>query len=148
MKPFFRAVLMSLRYKWSILGAVLCAVMISALWSFSISAILPVVQVVLNGDTFHDWIDNEIENSISAIDELEKETANFRTDIANASIDEDERHRMQLRLDISNDRLESENSLLVRYKTKLKPVITKWAPDDPFKTLATAITITINARTK
>ena len=139
MKPFFRALLMSLRYKWSILGAVLCAVMISALWSFSISAILPVVQVVLNGDTFHDWIDNEIENSISAIDKLEKETANFRTDIANASIDEDERHRMQLRLDISNDRLESENSLLVRYKTKLKPVITKWAPDDPFKTLATAM---------
>lgn len=139
MKPFFRALLMSLRYKWSILGAVLCAVMISVLWSFSISAILPVVQVVLKGETFHDWIDNEIENSISAIDKLEKEVADFKTDIADASIDEDERHRMQLRLDISNDRLESENSLLVRYQTKLKPTITKWAPDDPFKTLATAM---------
>ena len=139
MKPFTRALLMSLRYKWSILGAVLCAVMISVLWSFSISAIFPVVQVVLKGETFHDWIDDEIDNSISAIDKLEKEIASYETGIADKSIDEDERLRMQLRLDIDNDRLESENGLLVRYQTRLKPFITKWAPGDPFKTLATAM---------
>ena len=73
MKPFFRALLMSFRYKWSILGAVLCAVMISVLWSFSISAILPVVQVVLKGETFHEWVDEEIKNSTTAISKLETE---------------------------------------------------------------------------
>ncbi len=139
MKPFFRAVLMSLRYKWSILGAVLCAIMISVLWSFSISAILPVVQVVLKGETFHDWIDSEIDTSKNSIRKLEKEIAASESGIDDKLVVEEERHRMQLRLDINKDRLESENALLVRYTTKLKPFITNWAPNDPFITLVTAM---------
>ncbi len=130
---------MSLRYKWSILGAVVCAIMISFLWSFSISAILPVVQVVLKGETFHDWVDSEIENSKNSIAKLESEIADYKSNIADESTAEDERDRMKLRLYTSEDRLESENALLVRYDTKIKPYVTDWAPDDPFKTLVAAM---------
>ncbi|QEG23492.1 ABC transporter ATP-binding protein [Mariniblastus fucicola] len=139
MKPFFRAVLMSLRYKWSILGAVLCAVMISVLWSASISTILPVVQVVLQGETFHDWIDTEIENSTAAISKLESEIQRSELKISVAPISEDELHRTQLSLDINRDRLSSEQHLLRRYTESLKPFITKWAPDSPFETLSMAM---------
>lgn len=141
MKPFFRAVLMSLRYKWSILGAVICAVMISVLWSASISTILPVVQVVLRAETFHDWIDSEIENSSDAISKLEKEINAVKSQVEDRSIAEDERYRMQLNLDISEDRLNSERALLVRYTENLKPTITRWAPDTPFKTLSVAMAL-------
>jgi ATP-binding cassette subfamily B protein/subfamily B ATP-binding cassette protein MsbA len=139
MKPFFRAVLMSLRYKWSILGAVVCAIMISLLWSFSISAILPVVQVVLKGETFHDWVDSEIENSKLSIGKLESEIADYKKNITDESIAQDERDRMKLRLYTSEDRLESEHALLVRYNTKIKPYVTEWAPNDPFNTLVAAM---------
>ena len=130
---------MSLRYKWSILGAVLCAVMISVLWSASISAILPVVQVVLKGETFHDWIDTEIENSTRAIKKLNTDIADYESKVADVGIDPSEQHRIQLRLDISKDQLESENKLLLRYETSVRPFIKRWAPDDPFKTLVTAM---------
>jgi len=139
MKPFFRAILMSLRYKWSILGAVVCAVMISALWSAGISAILPVVQVVLRSETFHDWIDNEIENSSNAISTLETEIASAKVQIKDRGIEEEERHRIELNLDISQDRLESERLLLANYTNELKPFVTKWAPDSPFETLVMAM---------
>lgn len=130
---------MSLRYKWSILGAVVCAIMISLLWSFSISAILPVVQVVLKGETFHDWVDSEIENSKLSIGKLESEIADYKKNITDESIAQDERDRMKLRLYTSEDRLESEHALLVRYNTKIKPYVTEWAPNDPFNTLVAAM---------
>lgn len=139
MKPFFRAVYMSLRYKWSILGAVLCAVMISVLWSASISTILPVVQVVLKGDTFHDWVDDEIENSTLSIRKLESEIKSSQASIADGAIPEKEKRRIQLQLDINKDRLESENKLLQRYSQDFKPFITRWAPKSPFRTLSMAM---------
>jgi ATP-binding cassette subfamily B protein/subfamily B ATP-binding cassette protein MsbA len=140
MKPFFRAVILSLRYKWSILGAVLCAIMISVLWSASISAILPVVQVVLKGDTFHEWIDDEIENSSNTVSKLESEIADAKVKLKDRTIDESELHRLQLGLDINQDRLKSEQQLLARYTQEFKPLISKWAPDDAFETLAYAMT--------
>ena len=130
---------MSLRYKWSILGAVLCAIMISVLWSFSISAILPVVQVVLKGETFHDWVDDEIESSTNAIATLEAEIKASKKNIANNGLPEDELHRASLQLDINEDRLRSEGELLDHYNDSLKPFIARWAPATPFKTLSTAM---------
>ncbi len=113
--------------------------MISLLWSFSISAILPVVQVVLKGETFHDWVDSEIENSKLSIGKLESEIADYKKNITDESIAQDERDRMKLRLYTSEDRLESEHALLVRYNTKIKPYVTEWAPNDPFNTLVAAM---------
>ena len=139
MKPFFRAVLMSLRYKWSILGAVGCAVMISVLWSTSISAILPVVQVVLQGETFHDWIDDEIESSTETVANLEKEIASEEVTLESGKLDPDAHHRLELGLDIKRDRLTAETGLLRRYHETLKPFIVKYTPDDPFETLVIAM---------
>ena len=130
---------MSLRYKWSILGAVGCAVMISVLWSTSISAILPVVQVVLQGETFHDWIDDEIESSTETVANLEKEITSEEATLDSGKLDPDAHHRLELGLDIKRDRLTAENGLLRRYHETLKPMIEKYTPDDPFETLVVAM---------
>lgn len=130
---------MSLRYKWSILGAVGCAIMISVLWSTSISAILPVVQVVLQGETFHDWIDDEIASSGVAIEKLELDIAGAESQIEDESLDDKTRHKNQLSLDIQRDRLNAEQSRLSHYRETLKPLITRYTPDDPFETLALAM---------
>ena len=139
MKPFFRAVILSLRYKWSIIGAVLCAIMISLLWSASISAILPVVQVVLKGKTFHHWVDDEIDNARGAIASLNRDIEQYQKVVNDPKVPESERHIQRLQLDISKDRLESENELLLHYTDSLKPLINRWAPDKPFDTLAVAM---------
>jgi ATP-binding cassette subfamily B protein/subfamily B ATP-binding cassette protein MsbA len=139
MKPFFRAVLMSLRYKWTILGAVFCAVMISVLWSASITTVLPVVQVVLRSETCEDWIDGEIENSANRIASLEKDIAEGEAKIGDSEISEDEAYKIGLKLDINRDQLKAETLLLARYQQKFKPFIRRWAPDDPFQTLLLAM---------
>lgn len=139
MKPFFRAVLMSLRYKWTIIGAVFCAVMISVLWSASITTILPIVQVVLRGETAADWINGEIENSTSRVDGLEKEIQQRESQLELPETSEDEAYKLGLKIDLGRDQLKAERELLARYEDKLKPFVMTWAPDDPFQTLLLAM---------
>ena len=61
MKAFFHAVLFSFRYKWSILGAVICSILIAVLWSASISTVFPIVKIVIEGQTAQVWIEQEIQ---------------------------------------------------------------------------------------
>ena len=62
MKPFFRAVGHSLRYRWTILCAFLCSLTIAVIWSASITTVFPIVKIVLEGETAITWVEHEIEN--------------------------------------------------------------------------------------
>ncbi len=139
MKPMFRAIKMSLRYKWSIIGAVLCAVMISVLWSFSITAILPVVQVVLRNETAVDWVDGEIESCKSRIEKLEQDIADWKAVIDDPSADKDVVFKADVDTDMARDRLKAESRQLEHFSNTVKPILDKWAPRDPFETLLLAM---------
>ena len=92
MKPFFHAVWLSLRYKWSIAGAVICAIMISLLWSMSITTIYPIVVVVLQDETAVTWVEGEIRSSHDSIADLNSEVAQLERSIDDAA-NEDEASR-------------------------------------------------------
>ena len=139
MKPMFRAILMSLRYKWSILGAIFCAVMISLLWSASITAILPVVQVVLRNETAVDWVDGEIKSSTARIEKLDKDIAAQKAIINDPQVEKDAAFKAEIELDLFKDQLEAEEKLLVHYEGRVKPFVDNWAPKDPFNTLLLAM---------
>ena len=62
MKPFFKAVGHSLRYRWTILGAFICSLIIAVIWSASITTVFPIVKIVLEGETAITWVEHEIEN--------------------------------------------------------------------------------------
>ena len=62
--------IMALKYKYSITASILCSAMVAVLWGANITAVYPFVQIVFQGKTVHDWVDEEI----TKVDHL-KETA-------------------------------------------------------------------------
>ena len=136
MKPFLRAILLSLRYKWTIAGAVLCSVLIALLWSASITTVFPVVKIVLEEKTAHSWVAEEIETAqrenketLAQLDELTQQ----RQVAAGHELALIER-----KIDLKKNRLEAEQNAIETYQN-LQPYIAQYAPDSPFETLVWAM---------
>ncbi len=138
MKPFFHAVWLSLRYKWSIAGAVICAIMISLLWSMSITTIYPIVVVVLQDETAVTWVEGEIRSGHESIAELNSEVARLERSIDNAA-DANEASRYALKLNIKQDGLKSQIKRVSYFEATVKPLIDRYAPETAFGTLSWAI---------
>jgi subfamily B ATP-binding cassette protein MsbA len=60
MKNFLRAVKLGIRHRFTLLGAVVCSLIVALFWGFNIGTIYPVVEVVFQGKAMPDWIDEEI----------------------------------------------------------------------------------------
>jgi len=61
MKNFARAVRVALKFRVTLTATVVCAILVALLWGGSISAVYPLVEVVLRGETMSQWIDQRIE---------------------------------------------------------------------------------------
>jgi len=121
MKHFFRTVLFSLRYKWSIVAAVLCSIMIALLWSASISSIYPIAQLVLiEQGTVSDFFDRKIEDHQRAVAQLQAE-------VQQRQLPESQRPAKQTQLNYELSQL--------RFWTELRPKVVPYAPNTPFQTL-------------
>ena len=114
MKAFFQAVLMSFRYKWTILGAVVCSLLIAVLWSASISTVFPVVKIVIEGETAQSWISNEIEYAQKQQEELEQQIVADEAQLV--GLPPDQRLVLENQLDMKRDRLAGEKKAVATFK--------------------------------
>lgn len=137
MNPFFKAVLLSLRYKWSILGAVGCAVMISLLWSMSITTIFPIVKIVVQDETAITWVASEIEEGNHTIADVNRDVARLMRDIDAAP--PEEARKLGLKLNMKRDRLKSEIKRVAYYQDTIQPIVNAYAPTSAFETLVWSI---------
>ena len=137
MKAFLRAILLSLRYKWSIIGAVVCSTLIAFMMVASISTVFPVVKVVLEGHTAHSWVDGEIEATTEQLTVIESDIEGLQQQI-DESQDESTIAILQNKLALVKIRLGGEQKHLKRYQD-LRPLIERYAPSTPFKTLVYAM---------
>ena len=129
-------ILLSLRYKWSIIGSIICSFLIAVLWSASISTIFPVVKIVLESKTAHTWVQEEIDKAEKSKLSLEAKIAALQQELVQLPADEAAVIHNKIALD--QDRLDGEASAIDRYK-KIQPYINKWAPETPFATLVYAM---------
>ena len=79
---FWKAIKLSLRYKWSIAGAVFCSMMIGLLWGATISTVFPFVEIVFQGQTIETWVEREIDEAKDKIAKLDEEIAGLNDEIA------------------------------------------------------------------
>lgn len=137
MNPFFKAVLLSLRYKWSILGAIGCAVMISLLWSMSITTIFPIVKIVVQDETAITWVASEIQEGNATVANVNREVAELMSAIDAAP--PEEARKLGLKLNMKKDRLKSEIKRVAYYKDSIQPLVNQYAPTSAFETLVWSI---------
>ena len=61
MKNFLRAVRLALRYRWTVVGAILCSLGIALLWSANIGTVYPIIEVVFQDKSVPQWADEEVQ---------------------------------------------------------------------------------------
>ncbi len=133
MKPFFRAVKHSLRYRWTIAGAFACSLVIAVIWSASITTVFPIVKIVLEGETAITWVQHEIENG-------ERNVERFRTEVnvLEQQLVQTDEPLLANKIDLKRDRLNGEIRSLQWYR-ELQPYVDRYAPSSAFQTLVVAL---------
>ena len=133
MKPFFKAVGHSLRYRWTILCAFLCSLLIAVIWSASITTVFPIVKIVLEGETAITWVEHEIESGERNLLAVKNEILELEN-----QYEETQDVRLANKLDLKKDRIAGEEKSLQWYRD-VQPYVQKYAPDSAFQTLVFAL---------
>lgn len=136
MKNFYRAILLSLRYKWTIAGALTCSFLIALLWSASITTVFPVVKIVLEGETAATWVQHEIEANREGVAASDARIAELKSQLEAAA--PDEVASLEFELSARYTRRNAEQKSLERFEY-FQPFLDRYAPTTAFATLVLAL---------
>ena len=142
MPEFLKAIRLSLRYKWTLLASILCALLIGILWGASIGAVYPFVEVVLQGETVETWLDREAAGAATSLRETEQAIGNIEQQLGAAT--DDAKSALQAQLALKQARRFAEEQALLRLQG-LRPWIKGRVPTTPFGTLAAVMGILVVA---
>jgi ATP-binding cassette subfamily B protein/subfamily B ATP-binding cassette protein MsbA len=142
MRQFLRVLKYSWPYRFRLIGSVVCALFVAALWSLNLSAIYPVLNILQNGKNLQQWVDGEIDDYQRKLDnkerkaELEKVKQELKNLEANPDIPNGENLERKATQRLA--KLEGENNhyatWVYRYQL-LKARVIRHLPDDRFQTI-------------
>ena len=78
MHNFMRAVGTALRYRSLLAGILICSLAVGFLWGANLGAVYPFVEVILNEQSMHEWMDDAIEKSNTRIGSLREESRSIK----------------------------------------------------------------------
>jgi subfamily B ATP-binding cassette protein MsbA len=136
MNNFGRALRLALRHRFIFASSIVCAAIVAAFWGGNISAIYPLVQVTMNGQSLQKWARDGRE-------EAEQKAAGLRSQIE--AIDRQGGAAQNSESAAELSRLASELAVqqknIRRFDRLSKYVIDPFLPDDPFKTLVLVVAL-------
>jgi subfamily B ATP-binding cassette protein MsbA len=72
MRNFLRTLRYSLPYRYRLAASVVCAIVVAILWSINLSAIYPVLKILGTDKNLHQWVDEEISDTIKKKEDRDK----------------------------------------------------------------------------
>ena len=132
MKGFSRTVRLALRHKATLLLSLVCALLVAVLWGGNITVIYPFVEVLFEGQSMPEWIDNQVASGRQAVETFEQQALATAAAVEQAA--PAERASAQREQERVASRLAAERRALARHEW-LQPIIQRWMPRDPFQTL-------------
>jgi ATP-binding cassette, subfamily B, bacterial MsbA len=136
MKNLQRALGQAFRYKWSIIGSVICSILVAACWGANLGAVYPFMEVVLKNHTLSEWADDQIKTAEKRIVDLELLNQQYQADLSTA--DESEQRSLIKKINGVQSEVESHRRSIATTE-KLVPYIERYAPNDPYQTLVAII---------
>ncbi len=132
MKNYTRVLRIALGHRWNVAAAVSCSVVVAFLWAFNLAAVWPVVDVIMQNRSMHDWVRDEaaqteayLADARASLDEV-----NAKLAVAPAA----ERAALLRRLAVAQHDAAAFSQKAQRLAW-LRPLIERWLPATPFKTL-------------
>jgi len=138
MNSFLRALRLTLRYRWTLLGLLGCSLMVAFFWGGNIGSLYPIMKVAFERKPLQDWVAREIDTAETKAAELEQRLRALEAGGPDAPPG-DPRER-----DILRARLRAEQAAL-RMARWLQPAINAYLPRDPFQTICWIVAVLLVA---
>lgn len=126
---------MTLKYRWSLVASFTCSVLVALLWSLNLGAVYPFVEVVLKGNSLHDWVTEEGIESERIIGEKTSAIADLEKQLQAEKLSATEELVLQNKIAANQYDIEIQEARAIG-RAKIAPYIEKYAPEKPFTTLA------------
>jgi ATP-binding cassette subfamily B protein/subfamily B ATP-binding cassette protein MsbA len=136
MKNFNRAIRSALRYRWTLLGAAVCSLLVGALWGANIGAVYPFVEIVSGSQSLGQWVDQQIADTYEAETKIREHRARLQQQMAGAG--GAARRKIERDIAFQDWRLEAERRARQRARW-MQPFIHRFLPQDPYSTLVVLI---------
>jgi subfamily B ATP-binding cassette protein MsbA len=132
MKNFRRIVALSFRHRFTVVASLVCSLAVAVLWGGNITAIYPVVDVIMNNKSVPQYLDEQRGLAVTRIAELEPAVA--AAEASTHSTQGDALREARRQRDALADELARKRTELARYE-RWNPVAHRWLPTTAFKTL-------------
>ncbi|GAA4439677.1 ABC transporter ATP-binding protein [Bremerella cremea] len=121
------------KYRWSIIGSVICSLLVGVLWGANIGAVYPFAEIIFDGQSLHEWADRETVNCNTQIARLNTEIQELQAKLPQEN-DAEEASLMKTRIRQAESEISGWQGKLNNVE-KTKPYIESYAPASPFNTL-------------
>lgn len=129
MNSFARVARIALRYRGTVIASVICSFGIAFLWAANFTALMPVVDGVMEGKAMSGLVAEWISDTNEQIKSLDAEIETCRKQLKIAAED-----AIEVKIGSLASRRESTERRLAIYEWAL-PIVTEWLPRTPFGTL-------------
>lgn len=132
MDSFGRALKFAWPYRWRLATSLICGLFVAVFWGTNISAVYPVLTVLLENKTIDDWVNEEITRQTDQMTTLKTEITELTTQVD--STEGDDKRFVVSRLERRQQELISREQRIAWLQGAL-PYIQKYTPRDSFQTL-------------
>jgi len=132
MSNFARVIRLALRHRLTVVASLVCSLAIALLWFGNITAIVPIVDVIMAGKSIPQWLDEQTESTEIRIVQLDKELDTAGKQLAGAPPDQE--RGLNAKLHALSARKSSAHDRLAFYQ-HVRPAAERWLPKTPFETL-------------
>lgn len=133
MKNFGRVVRLALRYRFTFIASIICALMVGLLWGANIGVVFPILKVAFENESPQQWIETEIANAEKSI--VAKQTQITKHEGQLLSAETTEARKLNNLILRKQDEIAAEERALGRYRL-FQPYVDSYLPNDPFAALA------------
>ena len=139
MRNFFRAVRLVLRYRWTIVSAIVCCLGVALLWSAHIGTVYPMIEVIFQNKSVPQWADDEVaELQVSSRKTAEQIAQKRELLHGNAPVTGSQRQDLEFQLVLDEAKLAAEQKAL-NWAQWVQPYAHRYLPATPFSTLVIVI---------
>lgn len=135
MKNFARVIRLSLRYRWTFVFSLVCAVGVAVFWGANIGTVYPFVEIVFQGESLQKWGERKIATAQKNAANYAREVEAIEKELAQAS--EEEKPRLWSKLGLVQSRQAAEERA-EKVCRALQPYLAS-LPSSPFQTLVLLI---------
>jgi ATP-binding cassette subfamily B protein/subfamily B ATP-binding cassette protein MsbA len=133
MNNFYRVIAMSFRHRFTVAASLLCSLAVAVLWGGNITAIYPIVDVVMNNKSVPQFLDEQQALAEQRLAELPSQIAERQERLSSATVDE--RATVQRELTSLAEELNRKRNEVARFE-RWNPLAHRYLPDSAFMTLA------------